>query len=104
LISSAALLHVLALKTPEAEGERILAVADSARFSWQDHYDYLNAASYKGVPTGKKGAGVHARQEKKGQTMSNAKSKKIFPGFKYRVFKESVLEMGADLKRIGVLQ
>ena len=34
---------------------------------------------------------------------SNAKSLKIFPGFKYRAFSESVREMGEDLVKGGFL-
>lgn len=104
-VRDSAYLHVLALKTQTAGGQRILAVADSPRFAWQDLYDLLNQSGYKGAPIGNPGAGylLKREEEKKGQTTTNGNAHRLFPGFKFRDIREIIPDMGADLKRIGVL-
>lgn len=104
-VRDAAYLHLLALRTPAAGGERINATANSGRFAWQDLYDILNKYEFKGVPVGNPGSGYLTKKEseKKGQTMSNAKARRLFPGFKFHELEESVAAMGRDFKANKIL-
>ena len=61
----------------------------------------LNDAGFSKIP-GKDTYGKGKNAEKT-PGESNAKSLKIFPGFKYRAFSESVREMGEDLVKGGFL-
>lgn len=97
-VRDSAIHHVLALSTPEAGGERISSVADT--FAWQDLYDILNDAGFKNIP-GKETYGAGKNNNPPRQ--SNAKSLRIFPGFKYRTLSESVREMGENLVQAGLL-
>jgi len=96
-VRDSALLHVLALETPAAGGERILTT--NGTFAWQDLYDILIDAGYPNIP-GKESKGVGKNKVNKTR-FSNAKSLKLFPEFKYRGLEEAVKEMGAYFQEAG---
>jgi len=96
----AALVHVKSLITPAAGGERVIAA--NGVYSWQDVFDVLNAAGYKGVP-GKdsKGAGVDELVKTAHNFYDASKSLKLFPDLKYRSFQESISDLGKDFEAKG---
>lgn len=122
-VRDAAEQHVLALKTSAAGGERILAtngmghnefLRSFCRFSnssetfqtagiyaWQDLYDVLHDAGFKGVP-GKETYGA-GKNKATAPICVNTKSLKIYPDFKYRTLSESVVDMANEFVKDGFM-
>ncbi|KDQ10859.1 hypothetical protein BOTBODRAFT_35814 [Botryobasidium botryosum FD-172 SS1] len=92
-VRDVALVHVKALESDQAGGERF--IASRGPFSWQVVYDALNTANppVSGVPKGVPGAGITTRPN----IYSADKAKRVF-GIEFRTLQESVVDMVANLR------
>jgi len=96
-VRDVSLVHVLALETEAAGGERFITT--NGPYAWQDIYDILQDAGYTKAPKGTYGAG----KNKLNVTFDKSKAPRLFPGFKWRTLEESIKDMAADYRKIGVL-
>ncbi|KAF8322638.1 NAD(P)-binding protein [Clavulina sp. PMI_390] len=100
----AALVHILALESEQAGGERITASSGEI-FAWQDVYDILydaNLGIKSSLPPKEATYGA-GKNKTLLPRISNEKSLRLFESFKYRSMEESVVDMGRQMIKDGFL-